>query len=116
LWNQEYKLIIGSNRMKNLTNKSTKYNIFKMKKMYSFRFEEKIIKKAKLESEKIGISLSAYICLLLRKELITTDDKMKHIKNPLKASEDIKKDIVQIAVSLKDIHSVLKSISEVIIK
>jgi hypothetical protein len=102
--------------MKYLTNKSTKYKIFKMKKMYSFRFEEKIIKKAKLESEEIGISLSAYICLLLRKGLLTPDDRMKHIKNPIKASENIKKDIVQIGASLNDIHSVLKSISEVISK
>ncbi len=87
-----------------------------MKKMYSFRFDEKIIKKAKLESDEIGISLSAYICLLLRKGLLTPDGKMDHINNPIEASDNIKNDMVQIAGSLSDIHCVLKRISEAISK
>ncbi len=95
-----------------MTNQSTKYNIFSMKKMYSFRFDEKIINKAKLESAEIGISLSAYICLLLRKSLITPNAKAIRSQ----ADDKTNKSIVQIAENLKEINCVLQKISEMISK
>jgi hypothetical protein len=79
-----------------------------MKKMYSFRFDDKIISGARLQSEKIGISLSAYICLLIRRGLGSekdTSDKKQLDKN-------INKNILQIAGSLHDISCVLEKISD----